>query len=138
MALLLAAAGVGFALIGSTYGVGSLRRLGPGLFPLWLGWGLAGLATIAAIGAIANRGREVTLEISGMIWTILGVLGFALVLETLGLLPATFVMVGCISMGNGSLHFLRDGGTAAGLTLFGYLLFDRLLGVPVSLLNGWI
>ncbi len=137
VALLLLAGGVYVALVSAGYGTGTLKRLGPGLFPLWLGWGLAILAGIAAVGAFSERDRDVTIAARGLIWTLLGLLAFALLLEFLGMLPATIAMVVCIGVGNADLNVRRDLLTSLGLAGFGYLLFARLLGIPVPLVAGW-
>jgi|TARA_R110002126_G_scaffold86592_1_gene209084 hypothetical protein len=136
VALLLLALGLAIAWTGAGYGVGTLRRLGPGLLPLWLGAALAGLSGLALFGAVLSRRGDVALDVRGMVWLSVGFNGFALLLETTGLLPAALLIVLCVGVGNRDVKPLRDLGTAVGLSLFGYLLFYQLLGIPISFVNG--
>jgi hypothetical protein len=124
----------GFFLADSfNYGMGSLRDIGPGLFPALAGGVLAllGLAVIAkgvaapvSAGAIAWR---------PMIGVLAPVLLFAVVLKPLGLAVAAALLVGS------SLAVTRQATArtavllSVGLALFAIGVFGFALGVPLKL-----
>ncbi|RJE79658.1 tripartite tricarboxylate transporter TctB family protein [Paracoccus sp. JM45] len=75
------------------YDFGSLRRMGPGFFPVLLGIGLAGLGTIIAVPAFGR-----TTEARAFAWPeTIGVIGslllFGLLLNRLGLMGSTAITV---------------------------------------------
>lgn len=89
-------AGLLFVLIGAVallaargYPVGSAMRMGPGYFPMVLGWLLIGLG--ALIGLRAARSREwepVAWSWKPIAWISASMLLFGLLMPRLGLLPA--------------------------------------------------
>eukprot|EP01036_Dinobryon_divergens_P041858 gene41858-55523_t len=87
--LLMVAAGLFFALYGSRYNFGSASRMGPGYFPVVLGWTLAVLGLLVALPAWWRRGAAVTVQWGNLGWTIASLLVFAWTLPRVGVVVAS-------------------------------------------------
>ena len=81
-------------------GVGDLHAPGPGLFPLFGGILLALFSMIILVRAFIEHGRAAETTVQGesenthfAVYAFLGVLAYVLVLEWLGFLLATFLLV---------------------------------------------
>src|SRR3546814_6969035 len=88
------AAGLGFLLIGQGYGLGTLRRMGPGLFPVVLAALLVcvGLAVLAR--AVLARPKPLGgFGLRGMAFVVLSVVLFGLLVRTAGLAVAIVAVV---------------------------------------------
>lgn len=85
------ATGVFFAAYGSGYNFGSTARMGPGYFPVVLGWTLAVLGILVALPAWWRRGTGVTVQWSNLLWCIASLLLFAVTLQPLGVIAASFL-----------------------------------------------
>lgn len=94
-ALVLGALGLVFVIEGDRYGLGELRRMGPGYVPALLGWIMLGLAVLIALSAPGGRsaesGGEETVARRPLLCVSAGVMAFVLLLPLLGLLPAVFL-----------------------------------------------
>lgn len=85
------AAGLFFALYGSRYDFGTTARMGPGFFPVVLGWILAGFGLLVAVPAWWRRGTRIQLDGSSLFWCVLSLLLFAFTLNLLGVVLASFL-----------------------------------------------
>ena len=102
--VLMIALGLGAALEGSTYSIGSLSRMGPGFFPVALGVILA-LAGVAI--AVTARFEENVVDTHAHApewrgWICIGasVVAFVVIGRYGGLLPATFAIVFVSALGD--------------------------------------
>lgn len=89
--LLMTAAGIFFAVYGSRYSFGSSSRMGPGYFPVVLGWTLAVLGLLVALPAWWRRGSTITVQWSNLVWCIASLLVFAWTLPRLGVVVASLL-----------------------------------------------
>lgn len=90
--LFMTAVGLFFALYGQQhYDFGSSARMGPGYFPVMLGWTLAVLGLLVAVPAWWRRGGPITVQWSNLFWCVLSLVAFALALRTLGVVLASFL-----------------------------------------------
>ncbi|WP_225782560.1 tripartite tricarboxylate transporter TctB family protein [Xenophilus sp. Marseille-Q4582] len=89
--LLMTAAGLFFALYGSRYTMGTADRMGPGYFPIVLGWVLAVLGILVALPAWWRQGSGITVQWKNLIWCVASLVAFALGLKTLGVVAASFI-----------------------------------------------
>jgi hypothetical protein len=132
--------GLGFAVIGSRYELGTALRMGPGYFPLLLGGVLAllGIGTIveghvrgdaSAIGPIPWR---------AIILLTLAVLFFAFTVRRLGLAPALVGATLLAAFSSRRTSILAALLMAVGLTALCSLIFVELLGLPVPLIGPWL
>ncbi len=83
--------GLFFALYGSQYNMGTAARMGPGYFPIVLGWLLTVLGLMVAIPAFWARGTTIKVEWSSLFWSIASLITLALTLYTVGVALATFI-----------------------------------------------
>lgn len=135
--------GVGAAVIGAGYRVGSLGRMGPGFMPVMLGIALAFLGILIAGTALASPEPDDTrflpdnpqwfgwlCILSGpVLFIILGVYG--------GMIPAIFACVFVCALGDSTATYKSSAVLAAGITVFGVVLFHYLLRIPFPLLRGF-
>lgn len=89
--LLMTAAGLFFALYGSRYTMGSADRMGPGYFPIVLGWVLAVLGILVALPAWWRQGSGITVQWKNLLWCVASLAVFALTLKPLGVVVSTFL-----------------------------------------------
>jgi hypothetical protein len=132
--------GLGFALIGLRYELGTALRMGPGYFPLLLGGLLAllGLGTIvegfirgdvSPIGPIPWR---------GLILLTAAVLFFAYTVRRLGLAPALVGATLLAAFSSRRTTVVMALMMAVGLTALCSLIFVELLSLPVPLIGPWL
>lgn len=133
--LLLIAAGSAIALhTMANYDVGTLRRMGPGLFPLWMGLTLMGLGL--AIGSVAclRPHREAiplpALRPFGAVLT--GVLLFSLVVTPFGMVPAIFALTVAAVLADRKLGVVGTLILATGLSALAVLIFRFILTMPLE------
>jgi Tripartite tricarboxylate transporter TctB family. len=107
----------------SNYDLGTLRRMGPGLFPAALGalLGLTGLA-ITVTGFLAE-GLPPAVDWKPLILVVVAVVVFALTVKTLGLAPAIVLMTIPAAMADGRLGLLGTLLLALALAVISVLLF---------------
>jgi hypothetical protein len=79
---------------GINYSVGTPDRMGPGMFPVALGYLLAALGVLIAIPAWFRRGPMPKPEWLPMLMVLISVCVFAFTIERLGLVPGTFALTG--------------------------------------------
>jgi hypothetical protein len=130
--LLFAAFGAGFLWLARDYGMGSGRRMGPGLFPTILSAALiaVGVVTVlrgwatdsGAVGKIAWRGFGSVLGATVL---------FALLLHGAGLLPAALCLVLVSAFGSPQTRSREVLLLAAGLAAFAVVVFIYGLGLPL-------
>ncbi len=131
--------GLGAAFQASHYELGSLRRMGPGYFPLALGVilavtglliMLASLRSVAAVAAVRVRP-----EWRGWFCICAGVASFAVIGRYGGLLPATFVSVFLAALGDRKNTPAAAGALAAAMTLVCLIVFWWLLRIELPLIR---
>ncbi len=140
--------GLGTAGIGQRYKVGTLTSMGPGYFPSALGLLLAFLGILIAVSALSGKsaiGQTITAEQHGFAdkfdwrgWACIvgSVLAFMLLAEYVGLLAATFFCVFIACWGDKTATLKSSALLAAGITIFGVLLFSKVLHVQIPIIRG--
>jgi Tripartite tricarboxylate transporter TctB family len=124
-----------FALVtASDYPMGTLLRMGPGLFPSVIAV-LIVLLGLALIGAAfrsrpSQRSGPITLRPVVMIGT--GVMLFAVMLERWGLIPATLALVLVSSLAEPRWRPVRAAVLAITVTALVYAIFIVVLQIPVA------
>jgi hypothetical protein len=135
---LIAAIGAGAMYEGWQYGIGGLSDMGSGFFPVALGAGMVVLgAVMAAIGAPAPDGHAAsTPDWRGAIAIVAAVALFIVLADNAGLAPATFACVFAGALGTRSTTIGEAALLAAGVTVFGVLLFAYGLKVQFPIIRG--
>jgi hypothetical protein len=141
--------GLGTAGIGQRYKIGTLTQMGPGYFPSALGVLLAFLGLL--IGVAALSGKNVVAAAAGAHdahgfadkfdwrgWACIvgSVLAFMLLAEYAGLVAATFFCVFIACWGDKTANLKSSLLLAAGITIFGVLLFSKVLHVQIPIIRG--
>ena len=134
--------GVGAAVTGAGYKFGTLARMGPGFMPVMLGVVLAFLGILIAGTALASsepdEAKFLPAHPQWFGWAcILGGPVLFIILGTYGgMIPAVFACVFVCALGDKTGTYKSSAILAAGVTVFGVLLFHYLLSIPFPLLRG--
>ncbi len=133
--------GLGIALKGSTYRLGTLMHMGPGFFPTSLGIILV-LVGIAIAGAALSEGGESDQSIlpeSPQWWAwfciLMSPVVFILFGRFFGMIPGTFACVSMAAMGDRDATWLGTVVLSTVVTVFGVALFSYFLQVPMPILT---
>ncbi len=133
-ALVLAAVGIGAAVMAFLMGLGTFSNPGPGFFPFWLALFLTAIALLIFLGQLGRDTESAPLW-TGRSWlrpalAISIMLAFALCLNWFGFFPATFLLFVIWLLVEGEKPV-----TIGSVAVFGtagvYLLFTKLLQVPL-------
>lgn len=135
--LLVLVLGIGTAVQASSYDIGSLRRMGPGFFPLALGvilmvTGLLIIASSRTAGVDAGA-TPLRPEWRGWLCICAGIAAFVLLGRHGGLVPATFAIVFISALGDRANSLLAAASLACAMTLICVAVFWWLLQVQFPL-----
>lgn len=138
--LVFIAFGAAFALVSTTYEVGTPLRMGPGYFPLVLGGILVLLGMlIIGKGFIAGEGGEIGRPPwRALALLVVAIIFFGITVRGLGLVPSLFVTVVLAAMaarGIGARYVVL---VAVGLTVLCVVIFVYALQLRLSLIGPWI
>jgi hypothetical protein len=134
--------GVGAAVIGSGYKFGTLARMGPGFMPVMLGSVLAFLGLLIAGTALASSEPDDGKFLPdnpqwfGWLCILAGPALFIVLGIYAGMIPAVFACVFVCALGDKTGTYKSSAVLAAGVTVFGVLLFHYLLSIPFPLIRG--
>jgi len=125
---------------GTHYPIGTLRQMGPGYFPIALGVLLIVIGILiagTAAGAAASEEDVVAIrpEWRGWACIIAGPTLFIAIGRYAGMLPATFACVFVSALGDRQNTLKSATILAAGVSIFGVLLFHYLLKLPMPMLS---
>jgi hypothetical protein len=149
---LVGAIGLGAAILGARYQIGTLTNMGPGFMPTALGILLAILGVaIAVLNARRQASGEKAMRVEshgiaapdstpdwwGWGCIISGVVLFILLANYAGLLPATFFAVFVSARGDRTASWQSSLLLAAAVTVFGIILFSWLLQVQMPIIRGF-
>lgn len=128
--------GAAVALDSTTYDLGTMTHMGPGMFPLMLGIVLTFVGVLIFGTALATPlGDDEHIlpkqkEWRGWFCILAGPILFIIFGEFFGMAPATFVCVFVSGLGDRTSTLKSSLALAAGVTFFGCLLFSYLLQLP--------
>jgi hypothetical protein len=129
---LFAAVGAGALWIGRNYPMGTPARLGSGVFPWLLSWGLIGVGAIIFVKGLLTDGKR----LEGWAWRpvlliTLAAVAFALLIEPAGLV-ATMLVVMALGALAGDGHTLRELSVfMAVMIVLALVIFIWGLGMPI-------
>lgn len=116
----------------SEYKMGSFSRMGPGMMPVSLGLILAVFGLLIAFPALSRRGSAIHLKLRPMIVMSISILSFALMIETLGIVPAVFFTTVIATFSETRVPLVWALVLGAGMTLLTWSVFILGLGLPIS------
>lgn len=129
---LLIALGVWYASFAlAEYSYGTARRMGPGYFPTWIGYIMGGLGVTIVMLGFARRGEWPRFSLRPMVAILLGIFGFAAVVEVFGLVPAVFALVLIATLSESPYKVPRTLALAACLSVLAVIVFSKGLGIPL-------
>ena len=117
---------------GSHYRLGTLTRMGPGMFPIALGVVLAGLGVAATLEGMRAAAAETPASLRAFLAIAAGIIAWALLVEPFGLVAATVVLTVLSALAMPPVRIVPTLLLAAALCAIGELLFVTLLGVPLT------
>lgn len=131
------AVGAVAAYLGATrYGLGQLLHLGAGAFPFGLGLLLMGLSLVMLASAYARSAAPTRQQWLGALAVFVSIAAFAVLLTTLGLVPAVFALVLMSRWAEPPFEPVSTLALAAGLSLLAYVVFIVGLRMPLEAF-GW-
>jgi hypothetical protein len=134
--LIFAGLGIGAAFKGNDYGIGNARNMGGGYFPALIGVLLTafGVADIVR-GLFSPAGGQIgKIAWRPPILLALGVVGFALFIDSYGLLAAIVVLVLCALLARSGLRLVESLAIVVVLCCIAGALFVYGMGAPASYL----
>ncbi len=131
-AVLLGLLGVYVIWQGSGYEIGSLRRMGPGFFPVMVGSVLVLFAGLLVLEVRHSEKEQAFWVPRPLLMISLGFVAFAALLDRAGLVPATLALVILVSFAEKPVRPVAALVTAAGLSVLGVLVFIYGFGIPVA------
>jgi len=115
------------------YDLGTLRRMGPGMFPVMLGGTLALLGVFHTIPALTRPGVMPEIRIFSPLFVLAGCAVFALTLLAFGLVPAVIAITVVSSMAELEIRPLRLVLLSAALSLIAWLIFGIGFGLNLPM-----
>jgi len=113
----------------SQYDMGTLNRMGPAFFPVWLGGILAVLGFFIALPAFFREGRALSVDLKTLVCVTLSIVVFASLLKVLGILITTFIAVMISSVAKGGVSWKARVFVALGISATTWLVFIFGLGM---------
>lgn len=115
------------------YDVGTMRRMGPGMFPTALGIVLAGFGVLLMIPAFFRQGMMPEVRVWTPLFVLTGVAAFAITIRPLGMIPAILAVVIISSMAELKFRPVSLAILCAVLCLMAWLTFRVGLGLPIAM-----
>jgi hypothetical protein len=131
------AVALGFIGLSHPYGMGTMHRMGPALFPTLVGVLLVGLGSIIAIRAFVIDGPPLPqFHARPIIISLVSIALFAVAMTYLGLIAAIAALVMVGAMASNESRALETVGLVVVLIVFSVAVFVWLLGLPIPLWPG--
>jgi hypothetical protein len=115
--------------------VGSLARMGPGLFPAALGALLCGFGVIVAVPALFREGAPISMEVRPFVFVLASILVFGLTIRRFGVAPAVVALTLVATLADRRLSWRGSILLAASLAAIAVLIFNVGLDIPIEALR---
>lgn len=117
------------------YDLGTIREMGPGMYPFVLGLLLAICGALIAgasvVGMVQSQALSVDFRALSMISA--GVLAFAYLIDVVGLVGATFALIILSNLAAGGINLVRAIILAIAMSIVSVLIFGVGLGIPLQM-----
>ena len=117
------------------YNLGTINRMGPGMFPMGLGVILCIFGVLVFVPALFRKGDLPKIEFRSAAAVLGSVAAFASMVDPFGLIPAITLLTIVAALGDNKLGVVNVLLLAAGLSLMSVLVFSVGLGMSVKLMN---
>lgn len=117
---------------GSTYGVGTITRIGPGFFPVSIGVMLMVLSVAIAFEVRRSMAIAPQIPVRISLAVIVALLSFALLVDSAGLVPAIFAVVFISRFAEPGNNIFASGALAVSSAAFGWLIFIVGFSLPLK------
>ncbi len=130
---------IAFLWFGREYKMGAASRMGPGYFPLTLGWIMLGFGVVSMVRSFFVDGAPV----GGVAWKKLAIITLAIVvfaalLPGAGLVFALPALIAISALASQQSEYdLKALLALIGLTIFCVVIFVKGLGVPMPIFGSW-
>jgi putative tricarboxylic transport membrane protein len=131
--------GLGAVFTRGDLNMGNSFRMGPAFFPVVLGILLAVIGAAGILRSFLRHGEPMEkLHLGPLALVTLAVALFGILMRGAGLLPAAMVLVLVSAYASPKFRWKEAGLLALGLAVFAYVLFIKLLGLPIPALGPWL
>jgi len=113
------------------YPMGTVSRMGPGMFPTTLGYLLAVFGALIALPAWFRSGTVPVVEFRPLVFILLAAVAFALTVEVFGVVPAIFLLTGFAVLADNKLGIIGTIVLASVLSAGAVLIFLVGLSIPI-------
>lgn len=114
------------------FDLGTVNRMGPGMFPASLGFLLAGLGALIAAPGFFRTGTLPTVDWRPMIFVFIAVTLFAVSVTSLGMIPAVVLLTFAAVAADTKIGWKGAIVLAIGLSILAYLIFRIGLGIVLE------
>ncbi len=115
--------------------MGTIRQMGPGLFPAALGVAMAVLGAMIAVPAAFRQGSAIVVKLWSPFITLVGIAAFAILIRPFGMIPAILAVVGLTSLADPKAHPLQLALLGGLLCVAAWLIFSVALHLPIPILR---
>lgn len=130
-ALVVCAFGAAAVWVARDYSFGTITRMGAGFVPSVLGLLIAAMGAVLALQSRSAEPVEIELHPRPFVLMLGGILAWALLVERIGFVVATFVLVACCALAEPRSTIRSTLLLATALTAGGYLIFVIGLKIPL-------
>lgn len=131
----IAAFGIAGIVIALDYEFGSVRRMGPGFFPIATSVVIVLLAAATAAETLTQPPRETRTSWRPLIFISLAVIVWVVLIDSAGLVPASIAMILIAALAKPPFQPLALALLCAGICIAGYSIFIVGFGMPLTLLG---
>ncbi|MGW8394471.1 tripartite tricarboxylate transporter TctB family protein [Pseudoduganella sp. HUAS MS19] len=133
------AIGLGAVFTRGDLAMGTSLRMGPAFFPVVLGVLLVLIGAAGVLRSFFRHGEPMEkLHLKPLVLVTLAVVLFGFLMRGAGLVPAALVLVLVSASASPKFHWKEKALLAVGLAAFAYVLFIKLLGLPIPALGPWL
>ncbi|HEY1059294.1 MAG TPA: tripartite tricarboxylate transporter TctB family protein [Limnobacter sp.] len=125
--------------LGDDYPMGTAVRMGPGYFPIVLGYLLAGIGLLCVLRAFVQAGDPLEgFAWTKVAWVTVAVTAFGLIVQGAGLAAAVAAVVVLSALASRHFSWKWSVGIAVGSAVFCALVFVKGLGIPMPVIGPWL
>jgi hypothetical protein len=131
--------GLAAVILGRDYSMGSAGSMGPAYFPTVLGTLLAVIGLVGVIRAFIRKGEAIgKFHLKELALVLVAVCLFGLLMVGAGLVPAVLVLIFLSAYASPKFKWSEVAMLAVGLAVFSYVVFVKLLGLPMVAFGPWL